>query len=124
MFGLHLILIVISSITRAETVTSRMPVEQIHNIIALRMNIKVSPQIPLPKVVYSSQIPFEEYLNLVRANFGKYPLPSGFVNMYSSIHNMIFLIDDAKIYKLHPIEVTSRIQYWFEENYLLKGRSI
>ena len=82
---------------RTATVTLRLDPYVILQQVARQMNIKLRPDVPLPKIFLESSTPLRQFQQAIASQW-KFR-PHVFANAYAAERNEIYLSDDARYYK-------------------------
>lgn len=75
----------------------RMDPQQILAVVALRMNVTLRPDVPVPTIHFESTTPVEKFQKAIAAQWRF--RPPVFSNAYVVATNEIYLIDDADYYR-------------------------
>lgn len=125
----------------------------IFKAVAAKKGITIKPEIPLPKIFFSSQITLAQYQDAVEQQYKM--RPEHFVNVYVAARNEIYISDDASYFAAvhrfiddsiaheltHFIQVkyqaadlmddpddffegdAIKVQSWFRDNFMATGQS-
>lgn len=149
--GIFFILLVVPSAYAAEPMRSRYSAECILKAVAPFIRAKIT--VPIPRVIYESEISVNEFRELSKANFMGY-IPDSVMTLYAYEPNIIFLRDGTNNYQgdrniedslahelVHFIQVKIRgetsendssdsleseavaVQFWFRENFMKTAKS-
>lgn len=145
---LLLVLAILVPNANAKIVTPKYDAACTLQAVAKRMNVQVRSDIPLPTIMLASEIPFNEFQDIIESEWGM--RPEVFTNVFSPKRNIIFLINESDHYMsyrfiedalahelVHFVQVAykgepnseeleweaDRIQTWFRETILPSGQS-